>query len=150
MIKVKSPRDFGAGLLFIVIGLGGFWFGRNLNIGVASRMGPGYFPMMLSGLIAAIGLLTIAKSFTLEGPELEKPQLRPLFFVVLSMLAFGYLIERIGLALSVAVMIIIAAFARRAKFNIKETLALALGMGIFAVFVFIYGLGQSLPAWWGK
>jgi len=150
MIKVKSPRDFGAGLLFIIIGLGGFWFGRNLNIGVASRMGPGYFPMMLSGLIAAIGLLTIAKSFTLEGPELEKPQLRPLFFIVLSMLAFGYLIERIGLALSVAVMIIIAAFARRAKFNIKETLALGLGMGIFAVFVFIYGLGQSLPAWWGK
>ena len=150
MIKVKSPRDFGAGLLFIVIGLGGFWFGRNLNIGVASRMGPGYFPMMLSGLIAAIGLLTIAKSFTLEGPELEKPQLRPLFFIVLSMLAFGYLIERIGLALSVAVMIIIATFARRAKFNVKETLALAIGMGIFAVCVFIYGLGQSLPAWWGK
>ncbi len=150
MIKVKSPRDFGAGLLFILIGLGGFWFGRNLNIGIASRMGPGYFPMMLSGLIAALGLLVMIKSFAIDGPEIEKPQLRPLFFIVLSMLAFGYLIERIGLAFSVAVMIIIATFARRAKFDIKETLLLAIGMGVFAVFVFIYGLGQTLPAWWGK
>ncbi len=150
MIKVKSPRDFGAGLLFIVIGLGGFWFGRNLSVGVASRMGPGYFPMLLSGLIVAMGLLVAIKSLVFDGPSIEKPQFRPLFFVMLSMLSFGYLIERIGLALSVVTMIIIATFARRAKFKAIETIALAVGLAVFAVFVFIYGLGQSLPAWWGK
>ena len=150
MLKVKSPRDFGAGILFIVIGLGGFWFGRNLSVGVASRMGPGYFPMLLSGLILGMGVLVAVKSLVFSGPSIEKPQFRPIFFIMAAMLAFGYLIERIGLALTVIVMITIATFARRGKLNPLETAVLAIGLGIFAVVVFIYGLGQSLPAWWGK
>jgi hypothetical protein len=150
MIKVKSPRDLGAGLLFIAIGIGGFWFGRKLNLGVASRMGPGYFPMLLSSLICFLGVVVAAKSFVVNGPAIERPQFRPLFFIVAAMLAFGYLIERIGLALTVTTIIIIASLARRGKFNPYETIPLAIGLALFAVAAFIYGLGQTLPAWWGK
>jgi hypothetical protein len=150
MFQVKSPRDLGAGLLFILIGLGGFYFGRNLNVGVASRMGPGYFPMLLSGLICFIGLIVIARSFVLRGPPIDRPQIRPLFFVLMGMLTFGWLIERVGLALSVAAIIVIATFARRGKPNPLETALLAVGVAIFAVLTFVYGLGQSIPAWWGK
>lgn len=150
MIKIKSPRDLGAGLLFILIGLGGFYFGRKLNVGVASRMGPGYFPMLLSGLICFFGVIVGARAFILQGPSIDKPQFRPLFFIIAGMLAFGWLIERTGLAISVAMLIIISTFARREKPNYIEMLILAVGMGVFSVFAFIYGLGQTMPAWWGK
>jgi hypothetical protein len=150
MFRIKSPRDLGAGILFIVIGLGGFWFGRALPVGVASRMGPGYFPMMLSGLIVAVGLLVLARSFVLVGPPIERPQIRPLLFVILSMLAFGYLIQRLGLAIAVMALTVIAVLARRGKFNVLETAALAIGLAVFAVVVFIYGLKQSLPLGWDR
>ena len=45
----------GASVLLLVIGLAGLWFGREYEVGIASRMGPGYIPMVLSwGLIFAI------------------------------------------------------------------------------------------------
>ena len=57
MVRVRSPQDLGAGVVFVVIGVAGYYFGRDLAFGSAARMGPGYFPMLLSVLIIAIGLI---------------------------------------------------------------------------------------------
>jgi len=57
MIKVKSPKDFWAGLMFIAFGLFFVIGARNYRMGSAARMGPAYFPTMLGGLMAVIGLL---------------------------------------------------------------------------------------------
>jgi uncharacterized membrane protein YidH (DUF202 family) len=66
-----------------------------------------------------------------------------------AILAFGALIDRIGLALSAAVLTIGAAYARR-NVNRTETLLLAAGLALFAVGIFAYALKQPLPAWWGR
>ena len=150
MLKIKSARDLGAGLLFLAIGAGGFWFGRKLNLGTAARMGPGYFPMMLSGLICFIGLIVAGRSFVLSGLPIERPQWRPLTLVIASMIAFGLLIERAGLVIAVVALILMAALARREKFNFIEALGLAVGLSAFSVLAFVYGLGQSLRIWWGN
>ena len=50
MVRVKSPQDFGASIIFILIGVAGLYFGSELSFGSAARMGPGYFPMIVSGL----------------------------------------------------------------------------------------------------
>ena len=55
MLRVKSPQDFGAGVVFVLLGLAGYYFGSDLAFGTAARMGPGYFPMLLSGLIVVVG-----------------------------------------------------------------------------------------------
>lgn len=49
MVRIKSPQDFGAAIVFILIGLAGIYFGWDLRTGTAARMGPGYFPLVLSG-----------------------------------------------------------------------------------------------------
>ena len=49
MLRVKSPQDLGAGLVFMLIGVAGLYFGSDLAFGTAARMGPGYFPTLLSG-----------------------------------------------------------------------------------------------------
>jgi hypothetical protein len=112
-------------------------------------MGPGYFPTILSYLIIVIGLVLAAKSLATDGPPIERIYFRPLFAILAAILAFGFLIDRIGLALTAAVLTIGSAYARR-NVDLKETLLLAAGLALFVVGVFVYGLTQPLPAWWGR
>ena len=84
-----------------------------------------------------------------DGPPIESVHLRPLFAILAAILAFGALIDWIGLALTTALLTIGAAYARR-HVDLKETLLLAAGLSLFAVGVFVYGLSQPLPAWWGR
>jgi hypothetical protein len=149
MFKVKSPQDLGAGVVFVLIGVAGIVFGQDLAFGSAARMGPGYFPTLLSCLIIAIGLVLAVKSIATDGPPIERIQFRPLFAILASILAFGALIDRIGLALTAAILTIGAAYARR-NVSKSETLLLAAGLALFTVGIFAYALKQPLPAWWGR
>ena len=148
MFRVKAPRDFGAAMVIMLIGIAGLYFGRELSYGTAARMGPGYFPFILSWLIIAIGVIIGLMSLSIEGPPIEAPPFRPMFFVLLSVVIFGYLIDYVGLAITAIVLTFIAAYARR-NVNFIETAIFAVGLSIGCVLIFVYGLGQPLPAWWG-
>jgi hypothetical protein len=149
VFRVRSPQDLGAGAVFLLIGAAGAWFGHDLAFGTAARMGPGYFPVLLSWLIILIGVIVAMRGLTIEGPAIEPMHLRPILFVVAAVLMFGYLIDTIGLALTAIVLTIVAAYARRDA-SLGETLLLGAGLAIFAVLVFAYALSQPLPAWWGR
>jgi hypothetical protein len=149
MLRVKSPQDLGAGLVFMLIGLAGLYFGSDLAFGTASRMGPGYFPAVLSMLILAIGIVVGLRGLSTEGPPIEPVQLRPIGFIIAAILIFGILIQSVGLALTAVLLTMFAAFARR-EVNLIETFLLGAGLAIFTVSVFVYLLGQPLPAWWGR
>jgi Tripartite tricarboxylate transporter TctB family len=149
MLRVKSPQDFGAAILFLIIGICGIYFGRELAFGSTSKMGPGFFPTILSCIIALIGAVVGLRSLVIEGPPIEPVKLRPLLFILIAILAFGYLIDQIGLAITTAGLTIFAAYARQ-DVKLKETLILAIILAVFAVGVFAYALGQPLPIWWGS
>jgi Tripartite tricarboxylate transporter TctB family len=149
MLRVKSPQDLGAGLVFLAIGIAGLYFGRELAFGTSARMGPGYFPILLSVLIIAVGLVVGFKGLTIEGPPVEKVQLRPISFIVAAILIFGFLIESVGLALTAILLTVFAAYARP-EVKLRETMLLGVGLALFTVVVFVYVLGQALPAWWGR
>lgn len=149
MIRIKSPQDFGAAIVFILIGLGGFYFGWDLRTGSSARMGPGYFPMVLSGCIMAIGVIVGLRALVFEGPGIERFQLRPLGMLVVASLIFGYLIEEIGLAIAGVLMILVATYAGR-EARWKEAIVLSLVLTAFSIAVFVWALGQSLPVWTGR
>ena len=149
MFRVKSPQDLGAAVLFLAIGVAGIYFGRDLAFGDAAKMGPGFFPTILSCIVVFIGAIVGLRSLSIEGPPLTPTRLRPILFILVSIAAFGYLIERIGLAITVAGVAIIAAYARSVV-NPKETIVLALCLSAFSIAVFAYALGQPLPIWWGN
>lgn len=145
--RIKNPTDFGAGLLFVVIGGAGIYFGRDLTMGSALQPGPGYFPALLSWLIVLTGVLVGVGSFTVEGPPIPIPKARSLIMIIAAIVLFGLLVTKAGLAVSTAALVIVAACARR---NVawKETLIFAVLLGIGSTIVFVYGLGQPIPAWW--
>lgn len=122
--------------------------GRSLEFGAASRMGPGFFPTIIAGLIAAMGLLIAARALVIRGPAIERPQLRPILFLMIALAVFGALTDVAGIVVSTMLLIGLAACARSGVKPL-ETLLLAIGLAAFIVLVFIYGLGQPLPIWWG-
>jgi hypothetical protein len=135
-------------MVFLIIGISGIYFGSDLTYGTAGRMGPGYFPFLLSILIMAIGAGILVQSLTVEGPPIERPQFRPMAFVLASIIIFGYGVTYIGLALTAVLLTFIAAYARR-DVKILETAIFAVLLSIGTVLIFVYALGQPLPAWWG-
>jgi Tripartite tricarboxylate transporter TctB family len=149
MVRVKSPQDLGAGVVFVLIGVAGLYFGRELAFGTAARMGPGYFPTLLSILILAIGIIVGIRGLTAEGPPIEPVQLRPIAMIIAAILIFGVLIDVVGLALTALLLTVFAAYARR-EVKLTETILLGAGLAAFTVVVFVYLLGQPLSAWWGR
>jgi hypothetical protein len=146
MMKIKSPKDFWAGLMFIAFGLFFMIGARDLDLGSAARMGPAYFPTMLGGMIAAIGGIVFFQSFAVQGGDVSAFPLRLMFFITLSLLVFAYLLKLIGLVLALALLIVVSAFAGH-EFKLKEVLLLSAVLIVLSVLVFVKGLGLPFPLW---
>jgi Tripartite tricarboxylate transporter TctB family len=149
MFRIRSPQDLGAAIAFVAIGLAGAYFGKDLSFGTAGRMGPGYFPIILSWIIVGVGLVVGLTALTVEGPNIEPIQLRPIAVIIVAILVFGFLIGTAGLAIAAVLLTVLSAFARRGA-NLGEAVLLGIGLAAFTVAVFVYGLSQPLPAWWGQ
>ena len=61
-MRIKSQKDFFAGLLYMVIGIAFAWGATTYNIGDGARMGPGYFPLLLGVILAIIGGIVMARA----------------------------------------------------------------------------------------
>ncbi|MBI5967269.1 MAG: tripartite tricarboxylate transporter TctB family protein, partial [Deltaproteobacteria bacterium] len=61
-IKIRNPKDLYAGLVFIFFGVFALLMARSYPMGNAMRMGPGYFPSILGGSLALLGLVVAARS----------------------------------------------------------------------------------------
>lgn len=147
MLKVRSPQDLGAGVLFLLIGAAGLYFGRDLQFGTSRSMGPGYFPTIISWLVMIIGIVVAGRSLVLDGPPIERIRIRPILMLMLAIAVFGFLIAQIGVVITAALMIVVAAYARP-DVKLVETLVFAAAVTLVVVLLFVYGLGQPMPLWW--
>jgi hypothetical protein len=147
-MKIKNPKDFWAGLMFVAFGLFFVIGARNYQLGSAARMGPAYFPTLLGGLMAVVGGIVFFRSFVLKGEKVAAIPLRLLFFITLSLLIFGYLLKPIGLVLALLCLVVISAFAGH-EFRLKEALQLTFVLIVLSVLVFVKGLGLPFPLWPG-
>jgi hypothetical protein len=145
-MKIKNPKDFWAGLMFIVFGLFFVIGAGNYQLGSAARMGPAYFPTLLGGLMAVVGGIVFFRSFVLKGEKVAAIPLRLIFFITLSLLIFGYLLKPIGLVLALLCLVVISAFAGH-EFRLKEALLLTFVLIVLSVLVFVKGLGLPFPLW---
>src|SRR5919197_1903143 len=139
-------RDLIAGLMFAAWGVAGLWFGRDLPLGVALRMGPGYVPWLLSWALVLIGCVVAIKGVVLGAEPLTRWNLRPLILVPLALLAFAVLIAPAGLPIATLAVVIVGAVAGP-EFRLGEILILALSLAVCSVGLFIYGLGLPMSVW---
>ena len=145
-MKIKSPKDFWAGLMFIALGLFFLVAARNYQMGSATRMGAAYFPTVLGGLMAVLGGIIFFQSLVVKGEKVPAMSFRPLFFVALSLALFGYLLRPIGLVLALALLVVLSAFAGH-EFKLKEVLLLSVVLIVLSVLVFVKALSLPFPLW---
>jgi Tripartite tricarboxylate transporter TctB family len=146
-VRIANPRDFCAGLLFGGFGLFmALYAAMNYKLGTAVRMGPGYFPTWVGGIVALLGLALAISALRVEGPRLPRVQWRPTLFILGGSIAYGYLLKPLGLLLATILVVLITA-AGGHEFRWRETLLLAVALALFSLGVFVYGLGLPFPLW---
>ena len=141
---IRAPRDFGSGLLFLGFAAAAMGMASRYPLGSASRMGPGYVPMLLGGALALIGIACVARSFARDGEPISGFAWKPLAYVTLSTVLFGLLIRGAGVAIALGSLVMLSASASR-LFHWPAALALASALALFCVFVFIRALGLPIP-----
>lgn len=168
-MKIKSQRDFFSGLMFMAAGLAFCYgstkydFGRSgdpdaglsqllLDLvlhGKTPDPGPGFFPLLLSVLMMVLGAIITFTALTIEaddGDPIGSIAWRPLVVTVASIAVFGVLLPRIGLLLTVPLLVFCISFADR-KVQWRSVLITALVLDVFAWAVFIRGLSLTIPIW---
>jgi hypothetical protein len=106
-VRIRSPKDFWAGLMFIAFGLfAAVWAYANYQMGTAVRMGPAYFPTVLGGLLTVLGVLVLLEAFALEDRHALHLPFNIIDFAVAIAIftVLIYLAPRIGLSSDYAVL----------------------------------------------
>lgn len=141
---MRSPRDVWAGLIYIAFGTAAVALARGYGLGTAVRMGPGYFPTVLGGLLLVIGIAAVGRGLLRPGAPLAPLRLRGLLLIVAATVAFGALARGAGLVVAMPLLVILSGRAGR-EFRWTPTLVLAAGLTLFCIAVFVKGLGVPLP-----
>ena len=146
-MKIKSPKDFWAGLMFVGFGLFFvIWALIHYQMGTAVRMGPAYFPAVLGGLLAVLGAFVLFGSFAIEGPPVPAFSYRPLILISVACVLYGYLMKPLGLVGATAALVYVSALGGH-EFNWKEVTILYLILIAFSWLVFVKGLTLPFPVW---
>ena len=156
-MKIKSQKDFFAGLMFLVVGVAFAWGATTYSVGSGARMGPGYFPLLLGILLAIIGAVVMFKSTVVEtegGDPIGKWAWKQIFFIIGANLLFGVLlaglpsfgIPAMGLIIAIYGLTFMASLAG-SSFNFKEVFILATVLAAGSYVAFVWALALQFPVW---
>jgi hypothetical protein len=137
---ILENKDFWAGLFLIAVGVAAIALARNYAFGTALRMGPGWFPTVLGGLMILFGLYVLATGLR-SSEALERSwSLRALIVLPIALALFGVLIDRAGFIPAMLVLVFGSSLAGR-EFRPIEATAFAIFMTALCAVVFVWALG---------
>lgn len=148
-MKIKSQKDFWSGLMFVVAGLGFAWGATEYSFGSSARPGPAYFPFGLGILLTVIGAMVWFASITIEtedGDRIGAIAWKPLLIITLSVVMFGLMLPRLGMIISLPVLVVVSALAGD-EFHWKDALINAAILTVSSWLIFIKGLNLVIPLW---
>jgi hypothetical protein len=130
----------------IVTAIGVFVVARSATyqVGSASHMGPGYFPLVSGILVIIFGLaiIFVEGRRAVEGVNVQ-PQFRALVFISLGLASFAALIERTGLVPAVMATTILCCLANK-SIRPLTAVALAVVAAALASAIFVWGLRMPM------
>ncbi|MBI4966644.1 MAG: tripartite tricarboxylate transporter TctB family protein [Rhodospirillales bacterium] len=138
--RIRNSQDFWSGVMFMAFGGLAMFLARTYPMGTASRMGPGYFPTTLGGLLALIGLVVALRALRHPGEPVQRFFSAPMNLILGSVLGFALLLPFAGLIPSIVVLVVVSSLAGgslRWKTVGIETALLCL----VATALFVWGLG---------
>ena len=130
--------------MLIVFGAASIFIARDYPFGSTMRMGPGYFPSMLGGILVLFGIYVMIVGLRKGEKIAVRCSLRAVIVLPLSLIAFGVLMTHAGFIPAMAVIIFGSASAGR-EFKFVEVLLLTVILTGLSVAIFIWGLGLPYP-----
>ena len=145
-MKIRNQRDFGAGIMCMIIGLFFTIVATNYPMGTAAKMGPGYFPFFLGILMTILGLIVAIKalSATAAIEAIPKFNWKVIAQITGSVVLYGLLLPRLGFLIAVVVLVLVSASASK-EFTWKGSLINAAFLVTFTYSVFVMGLKLQFP-----
>ena len=143
-VNLRDNRRFLSGLMFLGIGAVAIYIAQDYPVGSALRMGPGYFPIVLGGIIGLFGIYELIIGVLKPDHVKGNWSLRALIILPLSAVIFGILMEHAGFIPALIALVFVSAAASR-EFKFSEVLISAVVLTIACTGVFIYGLGLPYP-----
>lgn len=143
-MNVLSGADRLSGILFILIGVGFLWFARDFGFGTMFRMGAGFFPIILSVLLIALGAVITVRSLVADQ-AVSLPRFGPMAKVIAAMVVFAAFMQPLGSYITLPVVVILAAWASPA-FKWRSAIPLAIGTTICSDLIFRVALGLPMYA----
>jgi hypothetical protein len=147
-LDFRNNQDFWAGVMLIATGLAAVVIARDYAFGTALRMGPGYFPSVLGGLLVLAGLYLVVKGLRSGEKITGTWSVRALIVLPLSLVLFGLLMEYAGFVPALAVLIFGSA-AAGTEFKFGEVALLTVFLTVMCVLVFVWGIGLPYPLFAG-
>lgn len=147
-MKLRNHRDFWAGIMFIVLGVLFMLLSRQYQMGTAAKMGPGYFPTVLGGILTVLGIAITLQGFSKSAEEAKLASVgwRELFLVLIAVALFAVLLPKLGMVLSLWILVFVSALASH-EFSWKETALSAVFLSFLAWAVFAKGLELQMAIW---
>lgn len=147
-MQIRNHRDLWAGVMFFVFGALFVVLSQQYQVGSAAKMGPGYFPTILGGLLALLGLVIFFDAFAKHNAELKIARVgwRELMLVLAAVALFAVLLPKFGMVISIVVLIGVSAFASH-EFSIRDTVIATVVLILMSYLVFVKGLELQFPVW---
>ena len=147
--RIKLKRDYYAGALMLVLGVGAAIIGSGYKIGTLARMGPGFMPVMLGVTLAFTGLLIAGTAMASSEPDdsrflPDNPQWFGWLCILGGPILFIILGQYLGMIPAVFACVFVCALGDKTA-TYKSSLILAAGVTVFGVVLFHYLLSIPFP-----
>ena len=145
MTKLHDARkDVLAGAVFVGFGLAFAVTSTTYDIGSPLRMGPGFFPLVLGGVLVVLGaLIAVTGYVAANGSPIGTVPWRALVLLLAAILVFGFTVRGLGLAPALFVAVLLAAFAGRGV-RLVPAVVIAASLTALSVLIFVYALQLRL------
>lgn len=141
---MKLSQDVLLGAFFLTIGAVAASMAVSYSFGTSSRMGPGYFPMIISSLLVITGLLILFRSRLSQVP-IAAVGWKPVVVVSGAIVIFGLVVVPLGLPIAVFLLTVVSATTSD-KFRFDwRALAGAVAFAAFCSILFVKLLGLPVP-----
>lgn len=141
----RSAKEILAGLTFAGFGLAFALGATAYDIGDPVRMGPGFFPLFVGGLLVVLGgLIAATRSPDADDTSLTAPPWRAAGLILGGIVAFGLTVRGLGLIPTIFMAALLASLASR-QTSVLGALLLAVGLTLISVAIFVVALSLRLP-----
>ena len=144
MISKFYARDVVAGGLLLLLAATGFYLNLSNPIGTASRMGPGYMPMLVFICLGILGTGVVASGLRSSAEPIERVGWRQFCLIMIGLILFGGLLESFGLGVATIVLVVVSCLADR-DHTLRGILLLTASLVVMCWMIFIWGLNIHVP-----